>query len=40
VPAGERPTVQDAEKRLTVLREKGPSPEAFTMKDAFPAPEA
>lgn len=40
VPAGERPTVQDAEKRLTMLREKGPSPDAFTMKELFPRPEA
>ncbi|RRS01845.1 DUF3291 domain-containing protein [Glycomyces terrestris] len=40
VPAGERPTVEDAEKRLTLLREKGPTPEAFTMKAEFgpPAP--
>lgn len=38
VPAGERPTVQDAEKRLTTLREKGPTAEAFTMKEIFPKP--
>jgi len=40
VPAGERPTVQDAEKHLTILREKGPTAEAFTLKELFPAPEA
>jgi hypothetical protein len=40
VPAGERPTVQDAEKRLTMLREKGPTAEAFTMKETFAPPEA
>lgn len=40
VPAGERPTVEEAEKRLTILREKGPTAEAFTMKDPFPAPGA
>ncbi|PRY62371.1 DUF3291 domain-containing protein [Glycomyces artemisiae] len=40
VPAGERPTVQDAEKRLTMLREKGPTADAFTMKALFPKPEA
>jgi len=40
VPAGERPTVQDTEKRLTMLREKGPTADAFTMKDLFPKPEA
>ncbi|WP_112140329.1 DUF3291 domain-containing protein [Glycomyces dulcitolivorans] len=39
VPAGERPTVPEAEKRLTLLREKGPTPEAFTMKAEFPKPE-
>lgn len=38
VPAGERPTVQDAEKRLTILREKGPTAEAFTMKALFDPP--
>jgi len=40
VPAGERPTVQDAEKRLTILREKGPTAEAFTMKEQFAPPSA
>ncbi|MCC3761922.1 DUF3291 domain-containing protein [Glycomyces sp. TRM65418] len=40
VPAGERPTVEEAEKRLTLLREKGPTIEAFTMKDSFANPEA
>ncbi|WP_335985554.1 DUF3291 domain-containing protein [Glycomyces sp. MUSA5-2] len=39
VPAGERPTVQDAEKRLTMLREKGPTADAFTLKDLFAAPQ-
>jgi hypothetical protein len=40
VPAGERPTVEEAEKRLTLLREQGPNAEAFTMKQAFPPPSA
>lgn len=40
VPAGERPTVEEAEKRLTVLREKGPTQEAFTMRELFDAPSA
>ncbi|WP_205323843.1 DUF3291 domain-containing protein [Glycomyces sp. YM15] len=40
VPAGHRPTLPEAEKRLTILREKGPTPEAFTMKELFPKPEA
>ncbi|THV41766.1 DUF3291 domain-containing protein [Glycomyces buryatensis] len=38
VPAGHRPTPEEAEKRLTILREKGPTPEAFTMRDLFPSP--
>ncbi len=33
VPAGTRPTVPDAEERLTHLREHGPSPRAFTFRD-------
>lgn len=40
VPAGERPTVEEAEKRLTLLREKGPTPEAFTMREPFEPPGA
>ena len=38
VPAGVRPTVADAEQRLASLREHGPTPYAFTVKRAFPAP--
>ncbi|WP_436846861.1 DUF3291 domain-containing protein [Streptomyces atratus] len=38
VPAGERPTVQDAEERLRLLREHGPTDRAFTLRAAFPAP--
>ncbi|MFE2288236.1 DUF3291 domain-containing protein [Streptomyces sp. NPDC059443] len=37
VPAGERPTVADAEERLTHLREHGPTPYAFTLRERFPA---
>jgi hypothetical protein len=40
VPAGHRPTIQEAEKRLIVLREKGPTPEAFTMREQFEKPKA
>jgi hypothetical protein len=40
VPAGERPTVEDAEKRLTMLREKGPTADAFTMRQVFDPPAA
>jgi hypothetical protein len=39
VPAGSRPTLPEAEKRITILREKGPTAEAFTMKDLFDPPE-
>ncbi|SDD15415.1 DUF3291 domain-containing protein [Glycomyces harbinensis] len=38
VPAGGRPTVQDAEKRLTLLREKGPTAASFTMRTLFEPP--
>ncbi|THV28467.1 DUF3291 domain-containing protein [Glycomyces paridis] len=40
VPAGTRPTVAEAEARLTILREQGPTPEAFTLKGGFAEPEA
>ncbi|WP_327361653.1 MULTISPECIES: DUF3291 domain-containing protein [unclassified Streptomyces] len=36
VPAGERPTVADAEERLLHLREHGPTPYAFTLRTSFP----
>ena len=39
-PAGTIPTVQDAERRLRHLDEHGPTPEAFTFKRPFPAPDA
>ncbi|WP_051325504.1 DUF3291 domain-containing protein [Glycomyces tenuis] len=38
VPVGHVPTVPEAEKRLALLREKGPTPEAFTAKRPFPPP--
>ncbi|HEX6311805.1 MAG TPA: DUF3291 domain-containing protein [Acidimicrobiia bacterium] len=37
VPAGHRPSVAEAEDRLRYLREHGPTPEAFTFRDRFPA---
>ncbi|WP_199040838.1 DUF3291 domain-containing protein [Glycomyces salinus] len=40
VPVGHDPTVQEAEKKLTLLRERGPNPEVFTMKEKFPKPKA
>ena len=39
VPAGELPTVEQALERLDRLRRDGPSPEAFTFKERFPAPD-
>jgi hypothetical protein len=39
-PAGTIPTVADAERRLRHLDEHGPTPEAFTFKHPFPAPDA
>lgn len=40
VPTGHEPTVEEAEARLRMLKERGPSPDAFTFKQRFPAPEA
>ena len=37
-PAGTIPTVEDAERRLRHLDDHGPTPEAFTFKQRFPAP--
>ncbi|GAA1143668.1 heme-degrading monooxygenase HmoA [Kitasatospora gansuensis] len=38
VPAGHRPTVEEAERKLTELRAKGPTAEVFTLRETFPAP--
>lgn len=40
VPAGHLPTVEEAAERLTLLREQGPSAQAFSFRQAFPAPDA
>jgi hypothetical protein len=40
VQRGHVPTVAEAVERLQKLREDGPTPEAFTFKSAFPAPDA
>jgi hypothetical protein len=40
VPAGTTPTVAEAARRLDRLRERGPSPEAFTFREPFPPPGA
>ncbi len=40
VPAGHIPTPRDAIVRLETLRRLGPTPEAFTFREPFPAPDA
>jgi hypothetical protein len=40
VPAGHRPTVDEAIARLEQLRREGPTPAAFSFQDRFPAPDA
>lgn len=36
VPAGHRPTVDEAERRLLHLRRHGPTPEAFSLRETYP----
>jgi Domain of unknown function (DUF3291) len=38
IPAGHIPTVAEALERLQLLKERGPSPDAFTFRKSFPAP--
>ncbi|RKS06216.1 uncharacterized protein DUF3291 [Nocardiopsis sp. Huas11] len=38
IPAGTIPTVEEAGRKLDLLREIGPSPEAFTLRTPFPPP--
>ena len=38
VPVGHIPSIEEAAQKLNVLRESGPTEEAFTFKKAFPAP--
>jgi hypothetical protein len=38
VPAGHRPGVAEAEQRVTALRQNGPTPSAFTLKQPFSPP--
>ncbi len=40
VPAGHRPSVDEAKKRLAHLAEHGPSPFAFTFREPFPPDES
>ncbi|CAN5294753.1 DUF3291 domain-containing protein [soil metagenome] len=39
VPAGHRPTVEEAKAKLVLLEAHGPTPEAFSFKVPFPAPD-
>lgn len=39
VPAGHRPSVDEAKERLEPLRSHGPSAQAFTLRQPFPAPD-
>jgi hypothetical protein len=38
VPRGELPTVDDAQARLAMIRERGPTADAFTFKEPQPPP--
>lgn len=39
VPAGQEPSVEEAEERLDHLRAHGPTPHAFSFKQRFPPPQ-
>ena len=39
IPAGHVPTVSEAQERLQHLKERGPSPYAFTFRTPFPSPD-
>ena len=38
VPAGHRPSILEGMTKIALLAERGPSAEAFTFRDSFPAP--
>lgn len=40
VPAGHRPSVEEAAERLALLREQGASAQAFSFRQAFAAPDS
>ena len=40
VPTGHRPSVAEAVAKLEVLRARGPSPDAFTFREAFAPPDS
>jgi hypothetical protein len=39
VPAGHRPTIQEAIAKLELLRRNGPTEDAFTFRNAYPPPD-
>ena len=39
-PAGHRPTPREAVERLDTFRRSGPSPQAFSFREPYPAPDA
>jgi hypothetical protein len=39
VPAGHRPTTDEAEDRIRNLRANGPNPQAFTLRESYPRPD-
>jgi hypothetical protein len=39
VPAGHRPTIDEAENRIRNLRANGPKPQAFTLRESYPRPD-
>lgn len=39
VPAGHRPTVAEGVEKIAALAANGPSPEAFSFREPFPAPD-
>ncbi|MFY9314802.1 MAG: DUF3291 domain-containing protein [Burkholderiales bacterium] len=40
VPAGHRPSVEEAKQKLELLRRDGPGAQAFTFRQAYPPPDA
>lgn len=40
IPAGHHPTIDEALKKLELLRQAGPGSEAFTFRNPFPKPES
>jgi len=40
LPAGSVPTVEEGLRRVALIREHGPGPDAFTLAKPFPAPDA